>query len=210
MKPKRKGDKAKGSKKSSKTIEESGFQWDVHSEVYLFQLICRFRPMGPLKHWKMNLLRTQLSSSLGTSVSCDIIWAKLGTLFDLEEIEKLHFPKKIDIFQEFSLPKNFLASAKIIEVRPSPVKIPELPETTEPPSLSTTPPRKNKRKGNPKKNLAEFSPTITSDCEPVPIVIQLAPAKTTKLRKKPAAPSSPVVQASAKILTRRAKVLQNE
>ncbi|CAG7835767.1 unnamed protein product [Allacma fusca] len=209
MKPKRKGDKKKGNKFSKKT-KVPEFPWDVNSEVCLFQLVCKYRPIGPLKHWKMQLLRSCLSNSLGVPVSCETTWTKLATLFDLQELEQLQSPMAENIFEEFTLPKNFLASPTIIEATPF-SEVPKDIDTivAEIHSPIITPPRKNKRKGYPKKTVVEFSPTISSDdCDPVSIVINVAPVKT-QLRKKLSVPITPL-QRSAKIVTRRTKILPND
>ena len=85
-----------------KNAGESEFTWDVPSELALFQALIYNKPAGINKHFSMALVTEKLSSQLGPSITSEVIWAKLRTMFDLAAVddweEVIPFPLEEKVF----------------------------------------------------------------------------------------------------------------
>lgn len=70
-------------------------QWTIEQETGLFKAICRFKPAGQHKHFRMLCIYQMVNNANVTPTSPDgplsmaEIWRKLGTLYNLEGLDEL-------------------------------------------------------------------------------------------------------------------------
>lgn len=57
-------------------------------ELALLASLIQFRPVGLSRHWAMLGIIKSVQSRLRCSVTAELIWRKLGTLYDLEQLEE--------------------------------------------------------------------------------------------------------------------------
>lgn len=103
--------KPPGSSNSSKLSSVSK-AWSIEQETTLYKAICRFKPAGKHKHFRMlSIYQTVNNPSITSSVSpitMDDIWEKLSTLYDLEELDDLEDSSEF-MAEEERLSENRLA-----------------------------------------------------------------------------------------------------
>lgn len=68
--------------------------WSIQQEIVLFRAICRFKPAGQHKHFRMLSIYQMVNNSNVTSdtdgpVSMPEIWEKLATLYNLDGLDEL-------------------------------------------------------------------------------------------------------------------------
>ncbi|ODQ66458.1 CT20-domain-containing protein [Nadsonia fulvescens var. elongata DSM 6958] len=66
-------------------------QWTQNQEIILFRAICRFKPVGVHKHFRMISIYQMVNNSnvQGERLSVEDIWGKLALYYDLEGLEDL-------------------------------------------------------------------------------------------------------------------------
>ncbi|KAJ7697532.1 hypothetical protein B0H14DRAFT_3038848 [Mycena olivaceomarginata] len=67
--------------------EPSGFLFTVGGEIAFFRAVTKARPIGLHRHFHVLNIRGLIHNDTGHLVSIEEIWAKLGALWDLEELE---------------------------------------------------------------------------------------------------------------------------
>lgn len=75
--------------------------WSVEQETMLFKSICRVKPVGPHKHFRMLTIHSMVNSPFiagEQSISVKEIWDKLGLLYDLSGLDEID---NTDLLQGF-------------------------------------------------------------------------------------------------------------
>lgn len=86
--------KASTSAASAAPARQSPREWSIEQETVLFRAICRFKPAGQHKHFRMLSIyqmvnNSNIASESDGPVSMPEIWEKLKTLYNLEGLDEL-------------------------------------------------------------------------------------------------------------------------
>ncbi|KAG5437548.1 hypothetical protein PCANB_000976 [Pneumocystis canis] len=82
-------------------------EWTVDEEIALLRAICKYRPVGIHKHFRIISIMQEMSSF---SIRSSDIWEKLKTLYDLElldEISERFRSGKNDLGEEYTLQGSY-------------------------------------------------------------------------------------------------------
>ncbi|CAG7819132.1 unnamed protein product [Allacma fusca] len=81
--------------------------WNEETEPILFRNVLKLKPVGPMKHWRMLLVRKRVSQALDYPVSSHAIWNHLSTLFDMKALDDMETADRVEKVEAFSLPRSF-------------------------------------------------------------------------------------------------------
>nr|CAH8868506.1 unnamed protein product [Trichobilharzia regenti] len=83
------------------------YEWTCESEIQLFRGLIKHKPVGVFRHFQMMCLCNFLNSVLREPVTPDIIWRKLDTLYNMEELHESEVNPFQGKMREFSLSEEF-------------------------------------------------------------------------------------------------------
>ncbi|KAG5440809.1 hypothetical protein PCK2_000108, partial [Pneumocystis canis] len=67
-------------------ISSKGHEWTLDEEIALLRAICKYRPVGIHKHFRIISIMQEMGSF---SIRSSDIWEKLKTLYDLELLDEI-------------------------------------------------------------------------------------------------------------------------
>ncbi|BFZ61461.1 esa1-associated factor [Saitoella coloradoensis] len=72
------------------TVAEDADEWTADEEIELLRQVCRYRPVGIHKHFRMVSIAKSLNGTAADArYPIKRIWAKLATLYDLQKLDEL-------------------------------------------------------------------------------------------------------------------------
>jgi len=91
---------------SKPVLEDEGIIWNTATELHLLQVLVNHKPAGINKHFQMVIIQDKLSSLI-PGITCQHIWSKLRTMYDLAAVDdrEEHIPFTLEK-REFSLPRR--------------------------------------------------------------------------------------------------------